>query len=414
LFRGSDTAREAITAREAARSAETAREADWLSRGMYAAGIFNALAAPFLTCSILRENPRSLRAWLVLLAVPVGCLLVLPILGPELGLTLPEGSLVERIAGFVARPSGVVTFAVWAETLWLGMIFTNHVTALPIGPITITLTPFAILPFWIGYYWDVHWAIQALLWAVCLFLGFFINGIRKLENERERWRRDQSARRFQNAVLGASERSAGQEFSLYLRPFYSTGSLNTQGSRETEPLDLETVLAKAVAPRSRLLALGRSSEGEVIGADRIYLPDSGWWPSFQKLAELATHIFILPSYRHGTLQEINWLIGRGYLTKCIFIMPETPSGQGWQVNVEIPKTVEVLEHKEEIDHAADWGMAAEVLKEKKSIALPAYGPRGAVFTFRDNASIRSEPLNLSRTFFRVARLRKAVRSVSGS
>jgi hypothetical protein len=412
---GSSAAREILAAREAARSADIAEEGDSLSRGMYIAGILNAVAAPFLARSILRENPRSIRAWLLLFAVPIGFLLALPILGRALGVTVPKNALIAWFAGSASRPTGTLTFVLWVETIWLLMIFTDHTTAMPLGIITIALTPFAMLPYWIGYYRQVHWTVQALLWAACLFLGFIINVVQQVENAWERQKRDHREKQFLKKLLESFKGSTYPEFSLYLRPFCSTGTLDTQGriGGAAEPLDLETVLAKAVAPRLRLLALSRPTEAEVIGADRLYLPDTGWWPPFQKLALRATNIFLLPSQHQGTLHEIQWLFGQGHLKKCIFIMPETPSGGGWkrQIVVTIPKAV-VMTENPDIDHASNWRLAVNAVKEETGVALPEYDERGAVFTLNTDGSLRArEALGLSRSFFRVGNLRKALQAV---
>jgi hypothetical protein len=417
LFRGGSTAQELVAAREEARSAVAAQEADGFSRGMYAAGIFNGLAAPFLACSILRENPHSIRGWFVLLAVPIGCVLALPVLTRLLGISIPEASVLEWLVNSASYSDGlgVVTFGLFVETIWLAIIYTNHVSAIPIGPIAAALTPLSLLPGQVALYRDAHWAIEALLWVTCVLLGIVTNEVRKLENEGERRKRDQRAQQFQNALLQLSEGAACPRFALYLRPFCATGSLDTQGKiGETEALDLETVLAKTLAPQSRLLALGRASEADIIGADRLYLPDTGWWPTVEKLGSLAANVFVLPSHRQGTLQEIRWLAEQGHLTKCVFVMPETPSGRGLQFAVKIPKTVTITADRE-IDHAPSWRIAAEAVNKETGVRLPAYDPRGAVFTVHADGSVRAaHPLDLSRTLFRVGRLRKAIRAVSDS
>jgi hypothetical protein len=89
---------------------------------MYSVGIFNAVAAPFLARALLRQNPQSIHAWLLLFAVPIGYLLVLPILGPSLGVIVPKNALAAWFASSTLRPSGTLTFVLSVETTWILMI----------------------------------------------------------------------------------------------------------------------------------------------------------------------------------------------------------------------------------------------------------------------------------------------------
>jgi hypothetical protein len=411
LFGLTNTAGIAVRAREAAYSVEGKDTANGLSWAMRAAAIFIALVAPFLTFSMLRENPRSIRAWLVLLAIPIGGMVALAFLGTTLAVTLPNNIVVDWFARSFTQPTGTLTFALWVETSWFAMILIDHSGGFFYGPVTIALTPFAGVPMLMGFYLDVHFAIRMLLFGASAFLAWIIRAfVHEWEKYSEQLKRNQRAEQIQNAVLGASGHSTYPKFSLYLRSFRSTNTLDTQGAINEapvpEPLDIETVLAKAVMPHSQLLALSTPREAGIVGAERLFLPDENWWPSFQKLASRAVNIFVLASYRLGTLGEVRWLIEQDYLENCVFIMPETPFREG---------LAEIEESHREVDHAAEWQMAADAVKMEAGITLPPYDRRGAMFTLRADGSVSViVPLNLSSTLFRVARVRKAVRAVSTS
>lgn len=413
LFRGSSSASEVISAREARRSASVASDAVWMVRINYGLAIFAALAAPFLANSLRRENPRSRSAWLVLLAIPLGLVLAWSLVSRTIGWLLPDNSLVARTARAAEQPAGFLPFAIWVEIIWLGMIYTRHVTSIGVGPVTIFLTPFALLPGYVGYYRDFHRAIQVLLWLVSVVLGFFVNSIREIENDFERERRNRRAEQLYEAQFESSDDAPTSGFSLYLRPFTATGTLDTQGKgQETEPLDFETILARAVKPHSQLLALSRPSEAEVVGAGRVFLPDSGWWVRFQELAGKATLIFLLPATSPGSLQEIIWLFEQGLLTKCIFVMPETPSGKGWQVTVNIPKSFSITT-SHEIDHSQSWKQAALAIEKETGIRLPEYNPEGALFSLNADGTVRQiQRLELAGTFRRIRKVRKAIQVVA--
>lgn len=158
-------------------------------------------------------------------------------------------------------------------------------------------------------------------------------------------------------------------FLLYLRPFSTTGQLNS-GNPEyatgpmtprayTQPksVEFETRLATAVESFGPLIAFGKP--GEHFGAGRIHATEDEWREDFMKLANRAWAIFVLPFNAPSTQWEIEWLISEGLIPKCIFVMPPQPTGDFQAVSKM-------------------WSEAREVLLNK-GLPLPPYSADGALF-----------------------------------
>ncbi len=133
--------------------------------------------------------------------------------------------------------------------------------------------------------------------------------------------RDQAAESIIRTV------SAGEHarFSLYLRPFSTTGKLPQIRSEDAErgrggaTIDFETLLAAAVQGTTPLVALGRS--GEQVGAGRIQSGDDAWQRTFALLAPGAEIIFVLPGESESVRWEVDWLRTNQLLGRCIFLAP---------------------------------------------------------------------------------------------
>jgi hypothetical protein len=201
-------------------------------------------------------------------------------------------------------------------------------------------------------------------------------------------------------------------FALYLRPFVSTGTLDTQSvSEDADALDLETVLSYAVRPELSLIGLNRPQEQAIVGAGYIYGADQDWFERFQRLANNAAIIFLLPSARLGTLDEVQWVVENRAFGKCVFLMPENVTGEGYQASVSSPSPVRVYEERVH-DHAPDWEQMRTAVFECVKILLPEYQNGGAVFMLDEGGGVRLlEPLLLSRSILKVIRLRRVIRRV---
>jgi hypothetical protein len=166
-------------------------------------------------------------------------------------------------------------------------------------------------------------------------------------------------------------------FLLYLRPFRTTGQLNS-GNPEyatgpmtpracTQPksVEFETRLATAVESFGPLIAFGKP--GEHFGSGRIHATEEEWREDFKKLANRAWAIFVLPFNATSTQWEIDWLIHEGLIPKCIFVMPPRPIGDFQAVSKM-------------------WSEAREVLSNK-GVPLPPYSGDGALFRIGQNEKL---------------------------
>ncbi len=168
-------------------------------------------------------------------------------------------------------------------------------------------------------------------------------------------------------------------FSLYLRPFASTGRVRLPNPRrisgvsflatffEPRHLELERVLSDALAMQGPLIALGKP--GEHLGAGRLPADEKEWQQIVARLASAARAILVLPSHHPGTLWEISWLKQNGLFSRCVFLMPP-----GYALGPESSPEL--------------WRQAAAALA-RIGILLPAHSPAGALFTL----TIRGFPCN---------------------
>jgi hypothetical protein len=170
-----------------------------------------------------------------------------------------------------------------------------------------------------------------LLGSVFLVVAFEVHRrTRTKEQKRFQVRRDEWAR----AVFAALP-STAQPYSLWLRPFTSTGQVWVVRRSRVVKLrhedvekagfhvefdDLETLLAAALEPVAPLIALGRT-DGHV-GAGRIVSTNSGWREDFLRLASSARTVFLLLSAHPGTNWETHWLLEHpAVLRRCVFVLP---------------------------------------------------------------------------------------------
>jgi hypothetical protein len=155
----------------------------------------------------------------------------------------------------------------------------------------------------------------------------------------------------------------GDLFTLYLRPFTSTGrvriplksivlkrgviagpatvqdtqlGLTSRFKRYVTFGDFETELADTVDSQAPLVALGRP--GEQVGAGRIESTDEDWRAKFRHLATRAVAIVVVPSLRSGTRAEIDAILSTPeWAVKTMFFVPpdDTVLGAGVGPHLEV-------------------------------------------------------------------------------
>jgi len=279
---------------------------------------------------------------------------------------------------------------------------------LPLGPVAAAITPLALFPFYYGADHHLAWYWQALCWFTSVVLGFVVNAIRDIENDHWKQLRNREAERLLQDTAEGNNKN--KPFTLYLRPFRATGTLDTQSGQQVEALDLETVLSKAVVPR-QFIALGSTYEINTVGAGRIYTSNENWWTTFQSLATKAVTIFLTPSLNEGTSREINWLFEQNMFAKTIIIMPPMPKEGGWQTNVYSSTTV-LLKEDRTIDQQPVWQAIRQSLAKEPGIQLPDYNPDGMLIKIDSRGKVEKlATIDIAGSLMKVRRLRMAIRKV---
>lgn len=370
--------------------------------------IANVPSALLLAYHLRKDQPGTIEPWLLLAVVlPVNGAVIAAKAQTWMGAALPFHPLLGSLNDSVSA-AGIAAFLVLWSSIWLGTIGMRLIAALPMGPVAAFVTPVAALPYYYGYYRDYAWGWMALLFVVCVFLGFVVNAVRTVENEAaEEWR-NQTAQRLTSRVLSLVQSGSLPDYVLFLRPFVGTGTLDTQsGGNSVEALDLETILARAVRPRW-LIGLGSHLERSIVGAGRVYFGDGEWWDNVRVLARHASAIVVIPSAHDGTLQEIRWLHEERLLPKCVFVMPAMPSDGGWHVHVYGSSTVQI-KNDTTADHAALWSAARVAIRDATGIELPPYSTSGALLGLdAEGRVVTSTRLDLGSALFKVRTLRRAL------
>lgn len=281
------------------------------------------------------------------------------------------------------------------------------------SPLTTLIVPFPLL---IGYEAadsSHRWWSRVLFFIGGLIGGGILNAVIQWESGRAQAARDAGAQLLLDRLGDGTSSSLNfLTFCLYLRPFMTTSKLDAQlKGQGFGPLDVETILEHSLRPRFELVALGRRSEAPVLGAHRTYVPDEQWWDYFRRLATHAAQIFVLPNDQGSTPDEISWLISSNFLCKCIFLMPETPTGQGFHAEAGIQTTVQITEEID-VDYSSAWEATRKAFAERLRLELPAYDQRGALFRLNGDGAVSSQAaLSLGKSLLKVIRVRKILRTL---
>jgi hypothetical protein len=219
-------------------------------------------------------------------------------------------------------------------------------------------------------------------------------------------------RRDDFALIIFDEARAGNvaRFALFLRPFYVTGKLHLQVivSTAVNPsnyftqtytvLDyqLEETITNGFKRLMPIVALGKP--GEVQGVGRILMNENTWKEAVSELLRHSSLILCIPSNHPGTLWELDEIIGNGYLSKVVFLMPPDPSDPSKKFFSKQWKTM--------ID---DWNLAAAHMRSR-GLVIPDYREDGLLFAVKSPVDCFIEKLDLSSP----RHLRKAILRLSSS
>lgn len=410
VVRGTETAREIVRAREALLDESDRAEFVSLSSSVGWCAMAMAAAAPFLSWRMRRRDPDSHRPWLVLAISPIagavgalhwGALSYFP--------AASAVPLLPALESTLQHHEVVTVLLLYWMFVWLCVLAASTWTGLTAGPWTMFLSPVPLFPWMVGEFLDFSFWPQTLCWFGSVFLGAVLNEVRTVEQAGELARRAQRAQALNRQLLDAppGERPA---FALYLRRFVSTGTLDTQQvGGDADSLDLETVLSQALRPELQLIGLNRPQAAAIVGADYLFGADADWKATFHRLAAEATLIVLLPPERGSTLSEIAWLKEQDLLSRVIFVMPETVDRDGRYAATTLPGQTLTVREERFVDHAAGWATARAAVLAQTGLDLPVYQPSGALFTIDRTHGVRQlEPLALSGSLFKVAKLRRAV------
>ena len=223
-----------------------------------------------------------------------------------------------------------------------------------------------------GFDWDI--ALRTAFMST--FLSAIGAGITWLDKRLIQRRRDKKAAKILKMLRKNPGQAPRARYLVYLRPFFTTGHLGIKNKRkfssipilpmyhaknaESELEDIEAILVRAFEPLGLLVAIGKP--GEQFGSGRIPSDDHTWKVDVERLVRHAQMVIVIPSERPGTAWEINFLRNKGYLYKCVFMMP--PETYLKTINIE-----------------AAWKRADAHLKNQR-FKLPDYEPTGLLFCMK--------------------------------
>lgn len=204
-------------------------------------------------------------------------------------------------------------------------------------------------------FFDVFSGWSVVVATVGLFVGLLVWPYRW---QRRRMRIVQKNReQVASSILAeVIDDSVSSEYVLFLRPFITTsalgiglqlqrtGQINTgrvrSADRQNLPAelshgDLETLLADVFWPPP---FIGLGQPGEHFGVARLPSDEQEWQSLVSKLMDQAAAIIVVPSHRPGTRWELEQLVDRRLLRKCLFFV-EPPLGEAamkdWQATRQL-------------------------------------------------------------------------------
>lgn len=285
------------------------------------------------------------------------------------------------------------------------------------GPVTLLLCPLPLVVIASLSSDGDKWTSDVLTLVAAVLTSFVVYVIRVIENSAIQTRRNVRAQALNDLLLSRPQNAATrlQPYSVYLRPFDLGDHLPTQspGGGDFDPkehVDLETLLAAAMKPLAPMVALGPVDVAS--GAGRISSPDDEWKNRVATLVAHAYCVLVIPSLG-GTLWELSFLKEKGYLSKCLWIMPETITAGGWQFGSELPYQAFHYYEQKGYNLVGSWAKVQQAAMDL-GIFLPAYDPAGMAFLVDDEGEVAaSVPLSLSRTLLKARRVRQACTKLLG-
>ncbi|NUR64524.1 MAG: hypothetical protein HOQ47_02080 [Streptomyces sp.] len=294
---------------------------------------------------------------------------------------------------FLTLPKEILTpWALWAQAFPL---MVGHTLWAWLDPVPFVLR-LVLLPLLVAVTVAVTFVAGSL--AFLLHLPFF--GLFHAENLCRQRARDRAAERILRQAL--THPGAGGDvprFSLYLRPFKTSGKIDTlttgvQATPDTHPgniqLDLESQLAGAFPAHRPLIAAG--GPGRLLsttpkhsvswpvaftwgtpGTGKFRCTNRNWKERVSVLARHAELIVIVPLAFKGTLWEIRWLREQGLLHKCVFFMPPSPHGSD--------------------SYREQWKKVRPFLR-RLGLEAPAYDSGGKLLVVRADGGLMTTPPGL--------------------
>jgi hypothetical protein len=185
--------------------------------------------------------------------------------------------------------------------------------------------------------------------------------------------------------LGAQEifkNPEGKRFSLYLRPFETSGTF-VIGTTTGKIFDfaeydrpgaeaLERLFADAFRRTAPLVGLGGHGDIEFGPGTAGFIPN--WKEEIVKAMVATTYIIVVPSANLGTLWEIGEIRARNFYFKSIFIMPPDAKFRNMP---GVP------------DYAEPWQAARTSCMREFGMLLPPYEAKGAIFQMKSDQELAS-------------------------
>jgi hypothetical protein len=272
---------------------------------------------------------------------------------------------------------------------FLAYTLVKHFLAFPAPLAWRILVPILALPIFFALRREYAWYVEGALWALGIVLGLLGSGLHKAMQSAEQDSIDKRAADVLTAVR-SGKGATPPRFSLYLRSFQLTRRLTTQdmdrhmsGSPPTH-IDFETVLRDALKPIAPMLAIGASDIDS--GAAKLHASEERWRSDFCDLANAAVVVLLVPGDTPGTTWETEWILDNQHLSKCIFVMPMSPTTR--------------------LSYAPSWNKVRAAL-QAVGLELPAYDERGALLRFDDSRRLVAS-VELPKTIVTVQKLRSAV------
>ncbi|MBV8944044.1 MAG: hypothetical protein JO286_21665 [Solirubrobacterales bacterium] len=255
---------------------------------------------------------------------------------------------------------------------------------------------------------NMPWYVAVLVLIAVVWPAMSVaNYLHRRDLSAAAWQRNRDATRIGEGVRRGA---ATTPYTLYLRPFASTGRLSMQSVESQDPgeppthLDLETLIVTALGREYPPIALGRP-EDMPAGVGRLQIPEPEWQEVIEQLARSASLLVLVPSSDTGTLWEIDLLQRRQYFAKTLFVMPPSPIGRPNGVISPARAHNQIFAVGRHLydpqAHAGDYMSLWESAQEPAKgfgLDLPRYWPTGALIRIDGGTGAMLDIVPLMPTF----------------